>query len=123
MKVALTAYRGHVGNVMAPILVAAGHEVVNFDTDLHRGSTFGAKPTGITIRTVAKDIRDIDSGDLEGFGALSHPVGLSNDPLGNLNPALTDSRVSVRLTKITQSVGIERSTDLRMVEHERKGMQ
>lgn len=35
------------------------------------------------------DIRDVQVDDLRGFDAVIHLAGLSNDPLGDLNPDLT----------------------------------
>ena len=111
MRVALTGHRGYVGTVMTPMLVAAGHDVVGFDTDLYRGSTFGSDDDITDVPTVIKDIRDIDRDDLDGFDAVIHLAGLSNDPLGDLNPSLTDEvnfRASLRLAEVAKSVGVER---------------
>jgi nucleoside-diphosphate-sugar epimerase len=49
--------------------------------------------------------------DLEGFDAIIHLAGLSNDPLGNLNPALTyeiNHRASVRLARLARQAGVGR---------------
>ncbi len=91
------------------MLLAAGHEVVGLDSDLYEQSTFGS---GIQeIPELRKDIRDIKASDLDGFDAVLHLAGLSNDPLGNLNPNLTDKinhAASVRLAKLAKQVGIGR---------------
>ena len=63
------------------------------------------------IPFIQKDIRDIDPADLYGFDAVLHLAGLSNDPLGNLNPDLTyaiNHKASVRLAQIAKAVGITR---------------
>lgn len=60
---------------------------------------------------IKKDIRDVEAADLEGFDAVIHLAGLSNDPLGDLNPELTyeiNHRASVRLAKLAKSAGVER---------------
>lgn len=111
MRVALTGHRGYVGTVMTPMLVAAGHDVVGIDTDLYRGSTFGPEDAITDVPMIAKDIREVDRDDLEGFDAVIHLAGLSNDPLGDLNPSLTDEinfRASLRLAEIAREVGVER---------------
>ncbi len=111
MRVALTGHRGYVGSVMTPMLVAAGHDVVGFDTDLYRASTFGPELPGGDVPNVVKDIRDIEAADFDGFDAVIHLAGLSNDPLGDLNPSLTDEinfRASVHLAEVARSVGVER---------------
>ena len=40
-------------------------------------------------RSLRKDIRHISDADLEGIDAVVHLAELSNDPLGELNPAIT----------------------------------
>jgi nucleoside-diphosphate-sugar epimerase len=97
---------------LAGILVADDHEVVGFDTDLYAGSTFGGDPVetpGVT--SIRKDIREITVDDLDGFDAVLHLAGLSNDPLGDLNPALTEDinhRASVQLAEAARSAGVQR---------------
>ena len=111
MRVALTGHLGYVGSVMTPMVVAAGHDVVGFDSDLYRGSAFASGQLGVEVPSVFKDIRDITEEDLDGFDAVIHLAGLSNDPLGDLNPALTDEinfRASVRLAEAARAVGVER---------------
>jgi len=111
MKVALTGHLGYVGSVMTPMLVAAGHEVVGIDTDLYRRSTYGADTLDPGVPTLFKDVRDVTAEDLEGVDAVIHLAALSNDPLGDLNPTLTDEinhRASVRLAELARSVGVQR---------------
>lgn len=91
------------------MLLAHGHEVVGLDTDLYEASTFG---DGICeIPELKKDIRDVSVTDMEGFDAVLHLAGLSNDPLGNLNPDLTydiNHLASVHLAKLAKAAGITR---------------
>jgi len=109
MKILVTGSRGYIGTVMAPMMAAAGHEVVGVDTDLYRRSTFGAwrEP----IRTIVKDVRALDETDLRGFDAVAHLAALSNDPLGDLNPQLTydiNHLASVRLARLAKAAGVTR---------------
>ncbi len=109
MKVLLTGSRGYIGTVMAPLFLEAGHEVVGVDTDLYQRSTFG--PWRESIRTIVKDVRDLESADLAGFDAVVHLAALSNDPLGDLDPALTfdiNHLASVRLARLARSAGVSR---------------
>lgn len=109
MKVLVTGSHGYIGTVLTPMLKAAGHEVMGLDSDLFRNCTF---PVGMPeIPYLCKDIRDVESGDLEGFDAIMHLAGLSNDPLGNLNPDLTyaiNHKASVRLAEMAKKLGIRR---------------
>ncbi|RMH01024.1 MAG: NAD-dependent epimerase/dehydratase family protein [Chloroflexi bacterium] len=111
MRVLVTGHNGYVGTVMTPMLVAAGHEVVGLDTNLYAGSTFGEENETRLVPALVKDIRDVEPADLEGFDAIIHLAGLSNDPLGDLNPDLTyeiNFRASVRLAKLAKQVGVSR---------------
>jgi nucleoside-diphosphate-sugar epimerase len=94
---------------MAPFLADAGHEVTGLDSDLFEQCTFGEEPR--KFPSIRKDLRDVEAADLEGFEAVVHLAGLSNDPLGNLNPNLTydiNHHASVRLAKLAKEVGVKR---------------
>ena len=63
------------------------------------------------IETVAKDVRDAEPGDLQGYDAIIHLAGLSNDPLGDLDPASTyeiNHRASIHLAKLAKLSGVPR---------------
>ena len=68
MRILLTGHKGYIGAVAAPLLQAAGHEVVGMDTDLFAGCDFG-KPAGF-IPEIRKDIRNCNRSDLTGSGHL-----------------------------------------------------
>jgi len=58
-----------------------------------------------------KDVRDAEISDVKGFDAIMHLAALSNDPLGDLNPSLTDEinhLASVRLAKLAKEAGVSR---------------
>jgi nucleoside-diphosphate-sugar epimerase len=111
MRIALTGHLGYVGMITTPMLVAAGHEVVGFDTDLYRRSTFGDLPSWPDVVSVEKDVRDLTEADLEGFDAVVHLAGLSNDPLGDLNPPVTadiNHRATIHAATVARAAGVER---------------
>ncbi len=87
MRILLTGHKGYIGAVAGPMLRSAGHEVVGLDADLFAGCDFGDATQ--EIPEVRKDLRDLTKADLEGFDAVVHLAALSNDPLGNLDSALT----------------------------------
>jgi len=110
MRVLVTGHNGYVGTVMMPMLLEGGHDIVGMDTNLYEGSTFG-KEAQRNFPEIIKDVRDVVPADLEGFEAIIHLAGLSNDPLGDLNPELTyeiNHRASVRLAEMAKQVGVER---------------
>jgi len=109
MRILLTGHKGYIGALAGPLLRNAGHDVVGLDTDLFEGCDFaGAAPQ---IPEIRKDIRDLTEADLDGFDAVVHPAGLSNDPLGNLNPRLTyeiNHVASVRLARLAKASAVGR---------------
>ncbi len=109
MRVLLTGHKGYIGTVLTPLLLKEGFDVVGLDSDLFRGSTFG---DGIAdIPEIIKDVRDVTAEDVQAFDAVLHLAGLSNDPLGNLNPDLTfeiNHRASVRLAELAKEAGVSR---------------
>lgn len=109
MRVLVTGSEGYIGSVLTPMLVAEGFDVVGVDVGFYDGCDFGANEP--RVRCIRKDVRDIETSDLEGFDAIVHLAALSNDPLGDFNPELTyeiNYRASVRLAELAKSVGAER---------------
>jgi len=109
MRILVTGNLGYIGTVMTPLMQAAGMEVSGLDCDLYRRCNYGSSPPAVP--TVIKDIRDVEVEDLRGYDAICHLAGLSNDPLGNLDPVLTyaiNFRASVRLAEIAKEAGVQR---------------
>src|SRR6202162_2262333 len=108
MRILLTGHKGYIGAVAGPVLRAAGHQVVGLDTDLFAGCEF-SEPAGVP--EIRKNIRDLTESDLEGFDAVVHLAALSNDPLGNLDSAITydiNHKASVRLARLAKEAGVGR---------------
>jgi nucleoside-diphosphate-sugar epimerase len=109
VRVLVTGHLGYIGAVLTPMLQQDGFEVVGLDSDLYRACTYG---DGLPrVPTILKDIRDVTQGDLEGFDAIVHLAGLSNDPLGDLDPTLTyeiNHKATVRLGRLAKKAGVER---------------
>jgi nucleoside-diphosphate-sugar epimerase len=111
MRVLVTGHKGYIGTVMVPMLLEAGHDVVGLDSDLYRQCTFGGVDGIADIPELKKDIRAVQLSDLEGVDAVIHLAGLSNDPLGDLNPEVTydiNHLASVRLARLAKEAGVER---------------
>ncbi len=110
MKVLVTGHRGYIGCALVPLLQQAGHEVVGLDSDLYRRCTFAGEMA--PIRSIDRDIRDVEAADLAGgYDAVLHLAGLSNDPLGNLDPDLTiaiNHEATVKLARLARDAGIPR---------------
>jgi nucleoside-diphosphate-sugar epimerase/SAM-dependent methyltransferase len=111
MRVLLTGNLGYIGTILTRMLLQNGDEVIGCDTDLYRRCTFRPGGPISGVPTLSKDIRDIDASDLEGIHAVMHLAGLSNDPLGDLNPSLTfeiNHVASVRLATEAKKAGVKR---------------
>jgi nucleoside-diphosphate-sugar epimerase len=94
---------------MAPILSAAGHEVIGLDTYLFEECTFG--PADPDLPAYRLDLREVEVDTLRGFDAIVHLAALSNDPLGNVDAEVTydiNYRASVTLAALAKRAGIPR---------------
>jgi len=72
-----------------PVLAAAGIQTTGCDINLFDRADFAPGGDIPEIPNLGKDIRDLTVEDLEGFDAVVHLAALSNDPLGQLRPGLT----------------------------------
>lgn len=109
MEVLVTGHRGYIGSVLVPMLREAGHSVTGLDCDLYRACDFGSG--AMPAPDLVKDIRDVHSGDLEGYDAVIHLAALSNDPLGDLDPALTqaiNTDATMKLAEAAKAAGVAR---------------
>lgn len=109
MRVLVTGHAGYIGSVLVPLLAARGHQVRGLDTMLYEGRDLGAPPRQIPAATT--DIRDVTPGDLADVDAIVHLAGICNDPLGELNPALTEEvngDATARLADAATTAGVER---------------
>ena len=109
MRVLVTGHDGYIGTVLVPLFQEAGHEVVGFDSHLFEDCVFGEDVP--PVETIRKDIRDVVAGDLKGIDAVVHLAGISNDPLGDLNPQCTydiNHHASMRLATAAKEAGVSR---------------
>ncbi|MFY9974206.1 MAG: NAD(P)-dependent oxidoreductase [Chromatiaceae bacterium] len=109
MRVLVTGHNGYIGTVLVPMLLERDHEVVGLDTDYFAACLFtGALPP---IEQIQKDIRDLTAEDVQGVDAVIHLAGLSNDPLGDYKPNLTEEineQAAVHLARLAKSAGAKR---------------
>lgn len=88
---------------------AAGHEIVGLDSFLFEGCAFGGDEANVPV--LRKDVRDLAPDDLSSFDAVVHLAGISNDPLGDLNPDCTfdiNHRASMKLAELAKAAGVRR---------------
>ncbi|HEU5443140.1 MAG TPA: NAD(P)-dependent oxidoreductase [Steroidobacteraceae bacterium] len=110
MRVLLTGHDGYIGHVLLPMLLDRGHQVTGLDSFLYEDCGFADEETSPTT-VVRKDVREVDLDDLHGLDAVLHLAGISNDPLGDLQPAATyaiNHEASVRLARLAKEAGVPR---------------
>jgi len=109
MRVLVTGHDGYIGTILVPMLQAAGHDVVGLDNYLYEACTFGEAP--VDPPALRMDVRDVTAAELEGFDAVLHLAAISNDPVGDLNPATTyaiNHHAASRLAAIAKEAGVTR---------------
>jgi nucleoside-diphosphate-sugar epimerase len=107
----VTGHQGYLGSVLVPHLLEYGHTVFGVDVGLFSDCVIGPAP--VEIPTLSIDLRDVTADDLTHLraDAVIHLAGLSNDPLGNLDEALTRSinhEGTMRLARAAKAAGVER---------------
>ncbi|WP_412062563.1 NAD-dependent epimerase/dehydratase family protein [Rubrivirga sp. IMCC45206] len=109
MRILLTGHDGYIGTVLAPILQAAGHDVRGLDTGWFAACAFGPQPPAPP--SLRLDVRDATADVFDGADAVVHLANLSNDPLGSLDPGLTDrvnAQATVRFAERARDAGVGR---------------
>jgi nucleoside-diphosphate-sugar epimerase len=110
MRVLVSGDGGYIGAVLVPFLRAAGHEIHGLDLDLYQGCDLGPATADEGSRVPA-DMRDATAGQLAGYDAVLCLAALSNDPLGDLNPAATYSvnlDGTLHLARMAKQAGVPR---------------
>lgn len=108
MRILVPGHRGYIGQVLTPLLKAAGHEVVGLDTGYYAGRQFLPEPE---VQALDLDLRDVQASDLEGFDAVVFLAALSNDALGDLDASLTheiNDSGTVRFARLAKEAGVRR---------------
>lgn len=110
MKILLTGNQGYIGTVLTEMLTLKGYEVVGFDNGYYEAITPIPENKKV-IKQIKKDLREMSEEDVTGVEAVIHLAGLSNDPLGEFDPSLTEDinfKASVRLGELAKKAGISR---------------
>ncbi len=109
MKVLVTGNQGYIGTVLTDTLLKKGYDVVGIDNNYYIGVSEIINKQ--VFKQIRKDIRDINLSDIEGIEIIVHLAALSNDPLGEFDPKLTDEinyQATIKLAKIAKKSGVKR---------------
>jgi nucleoside-diphosphate-sugar epimerase len=109
-RLLVTGNLGYIGSVLVPILVDRGYEVRGLDAGYYADDTLTAVSDPV-VSQIRKDVRDVIAEDVEGVDGIIHLAALCNDPLGDLDPNLTDQinfQGTVRLAEVAKEAGVSR---------------
>ena len=109
MKVLVTGNLGYVGNVLTRMLLEQKFDVIGCDTGFYPQGFLDLETSECT--QIKKDIRNLSVEDLKGVSVICHLAALSNDPLGEINPNLTEEinyNATIRLAKLAKEAKVEK---------------
>lgn len=105
----VTGDRGYIGSVLVQVLQERGYAVTGFDMGYYEECL--VEPVQPTHARMAGDIREIALEQLQGVDSIVHLAALSNDPLGEFSPQLTEEinrDATIRLARLAKSAGVSR---------------
>lgn len=108
-KILVTGDVGYIGSVLTAMLYERSYDVQGLDTGYYEDCLL--YPVNQNYQRVKRDIRDLRTDDLEDIDAIIHLAGLSNDPLGELAPGITEEinlAATIRLGEMARSAGVKR---------------
>lgn len=108
--VLVTGDKGYIGSVLTQILTERGYEVRGLDTGFYANCLVGRAPV-TTYESIIHDVRDARADALSGVSAVIHLAALSNDPLGEFSPNLTEDinfRATIALARLARDAGVKR---------------
>ena len=109
MKVFVTGHRGYIGSHLVELLKEAGHTVTGCDLGLFDGCEWETLVKADT--ELDADVRSLSEEHLAGHDVVCHLAAISNDPMGDLDPALTYSvnrDASIDLARKAKAAGVGR---------------
>jgi len=109
MKIMVTGDQGYIGSILVPMLIQKGYEVLGLDCGYFSNNLL--EKYDDNYEKVFKDLRDVTEKDLNNIDGIIHLAGLSNDPLGEFSPKLTQDinyLGTMNLANLAKKVGVKR---------------
>ncbi len=109
MKVLVTGNNGYIGTVLVQALLDKGYQVTGLDTGYYDGREL--YPPTPPRQQIVKDVREATLDDFSEIDAVIHLAALSNDPLGELNPKLTEEinlQGTLKVATLSKAAGVKR---------------
>jgi len=111
VKILVTGHLGFIGPVVLRMLHEKGHETVGMDVGYFREN---AKPWENSVKPhteVISDIREYPKNIFDGVDGIIHLCAISNDPMGQLNPGVTNKinfEASIAFAEEARAKGVSR---------------
>jgi len=108
-KILITGSEGYIGSVLTAQLLKQNYKLTGLDTLFFQKSHAHSHIPNYHL--IRNDIRSVDKSAFKDCDIVIHLAALSNDPLGEINPRLTDKinfQTSVKLAVLAKSAGVKR---------------
>lgn len=109
MNVLVTGNKGYIGSILCRILSEKGYQVTGLDTGYYDECRLYEH--NLSISQIHKDIRYVSAADFNNMDFVIHLAALSNDPLGELDAALTEDinlKGTVQAAHCAKEAGVKR---------------
>lgn len=109
MKILVTGHRGYIGAHLTELLKVAGHHVTGVDIGYFDDCAW--EPLPAADETFDKDFRELTLAELEGVDCVCHLAAISNDSMGEIDPAFTyavNREGSIELARKCKQAGVPR---------------
>ena len=106
-QVLVTGSLGYIGSALTEYLKANNYNVIGWDCGYFKDALLYSENL---TNTIFKDVRSISENDFKDVDAVVHLAGISNDPVGKLDPALVydpTREYTLAIAKICKKKGIK----------------